>query len=75
MHLRLRRGPLVMFEGQRAVGRDGIMDVTDGVPRSCGSIFAGHWKLLKFLKQIDGEEFAFYFFMHFIILENLLFLS
>lgn len=48
-----------MCEGQREVGKDGIMDVTDGVPRMCGSIFAGDWKLLKFLKQIDGEEFAF----------------
>ena len=37
------------------------MDAIDAHPGSCGAIFGGHWKLPKFLKQIDGVGFVLFF--------------
>ena len=42
-------------------GEGGSVDAIDAHPGSCGAIFGGHWKLPKFLKQIDGVGFVLFF--------------
>lgn len=57
MPLRLSKGPVVLEEAGRGEGRD--PGCYGWVPGSWGAIFAGDWKLLKFLKQTDGIKLAF----------------
>ena len=57
MPLRLSKGPMVLEGAGGGEGRD--PGCSGWAPGSWGAIFARGWKLLKFLKQIDGIKFAF----------------